>query len=252
MENKIFLGDNLPILESLFTEGISVDLIYTKPPNIGLEVFKDNVYQLASRMELAYDLLSKNGTLYLHSNNEIVHYIKVEILDEIFDSRDCFVNEIIWNYEKTAPVEKKWTPKHDSILMYVKDPSDFTFNTENMDRVDYLAPGLVSKEKEKKGKLPTDTWWYTNIEGNGKESRSSSQLPLQMIKRIILASSDPGDLILDFYAREGKVGEACLGLEKRRNFILIDKSKRALNKMAKKFGDEKSIEWINYDSPLLG
>lgn len=243
MANLIYLDDNLKVLQKLEDE--SVDLIYVKLPKGNIENIEEYLEMLEPRFVQAHRCLTSSGALYFHSDYEIVHYCKVKLLDPIFGSRDCFVNEIIWTFEKSEQSDDKWTPKHDTILVYAKTPANFMINSENIDRIKYLAPSLVGEEKEKRGKLPTDTWWYTNIEENGKESESSSQLPLQIIKRIILASSNPGDKVLDFYARDGKVGEACLELD--REFILVDKSRVALKKMAKKFKDVSSIEWVNFN-----
>jgi len=245
MKNRIYFGDNIKFLQEI--DRNSVNLIYIKPPFGYLDAFEEYRNFLEPRLKEAYLCLTSNGSLYFHINYEVVHYIKTLILDEIFLSRDCFLNEIIWTYDTHEQSESRWAPKHDTILVYAKDPSDYTFNVDDIDRIRYLAPSLVGEEKERLGKLPTDTWWYTNVEGNGKDEASSSTLPLQMIKRIILASSNPGDTVLDFFARDGKVGEACLELDKKRDFILIDKSKRALNMMAKKFKDVDSIEWINFN-----
>lgn len=243
MTNYIYCDDNLSVLQKLEDE--IVDLMYVKPPKGNIDTIETYLEELEPRFFEAHRCLKNSGALYFHSNYEIVHYCKVELLDRIFESRDCFVNEIIWTFEKSEQSNDKWTPKHDTILVYAKTPDKFELNSEDIDRIKYLAPRLVGEEKEQRGKLPTDTWWYTNIEENGKESESSSQLPLQIIKRIILASSKPGDTVMDFYARDGKVGMACLELD--RNFIMVDKSSVALKEMAKKFRDIPSIEWINFN-----
>lgn len=245
MPNSIFLGDNLPILSDLEDE--SVNLIYIKPPPATLDTFNQSLEFLLPRLKEAERCLTPDGSLYFHSNYEVIHYYKVKLLDEVFQSRDQFLNEIIWVFESKEKTEKRWAPKHDTILVYAKDPAQCIFNNEAIDRITYMAPGLVGKEKAKRGKLPTDTWWYTNIENKGKEETSSSTLPLKILQRIITAASNPGDVVLDLFARDGKVGEACLVLEFKRDFILIDKSRVALKKMAKRFKDIKSIEWINFD-----
>lgn len=244
MGNQIYLGDNLDILAKLEPE--SVNLIYTRPPSLKHERIEDYLAFLEPRLSIAFDVLANNGTLYFHGKFDVIHYCKVELLDKIFDVPNCFINEIIWTYETNEEIADHWVAKHDTILLYVKNPKDFVFNEGDIDRISYLAPGLVGEEKESRGKLPTDVWWHTNLEGNGhEETGAKGQLPLEIIKRIINASSNKGDTILDFFARDGKVGMACLELN--RNFILIDNSRMAVKAMARRFSEEKSIEWVNFD-----
>jgi site-specific DNA-methyltransferase (adenine-specific) len=84
------------------------------------------------------------------------------LLDGIF-GRPSFLNEIIWAYDYGARSKTKWPTKHDNILVYVKDPKNYTFNSDAIERIPYMAPGLVGKEKAERGKLPTDTWWHTIV-----------------------------------------------------------------------------------------
>ena len=114
-------------------------------------------------------MLTKSGSLYLHLDYREVHYAKV-LLDSIF-GRDCFLNEIIWAYDYGARTKKKWPAKHDNILVYVRDPERYFFNVEEVERIPYMAPGLVGPEKAARGKLPTDTWWHTIVPTNGKNAR---------------------------------------------------------------------------------
>lgn len=242
MTNTVYHDDNLNVLQGLDDQ--TVDLIYVKPPKGKLENIEVYLAVLEPRMAQAYRCLKPSGALYYHGSSETIHYCKAKLLDPIFGSRDCFVNEIIWAHEPPDP-ENRWTPAHDTILVYAKTPDEFVFNLDAIDRIRYLAPGLVGKEKEKRGKLPTDTWWYTNLENFSGEETGGGSLPIQIIKRIVTASSNPGDLVLDFYARDGKVGQACLELG--RDFILVDKSRAALEAMAKRFDGLSSIEWISAD-----
>ena len=279
MTNRIYFGDNLPILESL--DGGSVDLIYIDPPfntgkrqkrtqiktnrsNAGdrtgfsgqryetiklgtrayVDIFDDYLEFLAPRLEQAYRVLSRNGSLYFHIDYREVHYCKV-LLDEIF-GRDCFLNEIIWAYDYGGRTKKRWPPKHDNILVYVKDPQDYTFNVDDIERIPYMAPGLVGPEKAARGKLPTDTWWHTIVATNSKEKTGyPTQKPLGVLNRIVRASSNPGDLVLDFFAGSGTTGASCLELGRR--FILIDNNSQAMEVMARRFHGEPSIEWVGYD-----
>jgi site-specific DNA-methyltransferase (adenine-specific) len=277
--NRIYYGDNLPLLQSL--ESQSIDLIYIDPPfNTGksqrrtaiktesartgdrtgfggkryrtvklgtreyIDVFDDYLAFLEPRLVEAYRLLSQQGSLYFHIDYREVHYCKL-LLDQIF-GRQCFLNEIIWAYDFGGRTKKKWPPKHDNILVYVKDPKSYTFNVENIDRIPYMAPGLVGPEKAARGKLPTDTWWHTIVGTNSREKTGyPTQKPLGIINRIIQASTNPGDLVLDFFAGSGTTGASCVALGRR--FILIDNNESALQVMAKRFAGIDDIEWIGFD-----
>ena len=280
MPNCIYFGDNLPVLKSLPSE--SIDLIYIDPPfNTGkvqartqiktersdgggdrtgfggrryetikigskayTDIFDDFLAFLEPRLLEAYRLLKPHGSLYFHIDYREVHYCKV-LLDQIF-GRASFLNEIIWAYDYGARSKKKWPTKHDNILWYAKDPDCYTFNAEDVDREPYMAPGLVGPEKAARGKLPTDTWWHTIVPTNGKEKTGyPTQKPLGVINRIVKASSNPGDLLLDFFAGSGTLGESCLN--SGRNFILVDDNPAALEVMARRFARSQSIEWVNFN-----
>ena len=195
-----------------------------------------------------YRVLSSAGSLYFHIDYREAHYCKI-LLDGIF-GRDCFLNEIIWAYDYGGRSRKKWPAKHDNILVYVKDAKNYTFNAEAVGRIPYMAPGLVGKEKAAHGKLPTDTWWHSIVPTNGKEKTGyPTQKPLGVIRRIVQASSNVGDLVLDFFAGSGTIGQVCLELDRR--FILIDNNRQALQVMADRFEDVPSIEWIGFDPQNL-
>ena len=176
-----------------------------------------------------------------------MHYCKI-ILDEIF-GRENFLNEIIWAYDYGGRSKKRWPAKHDNILYYAKDSNNYIFNYEDVDRIPYMAPGLVSKEKRERGKFPTDVWWttiwwQTIVPTNGSERTGyPTQKPLQIINRIITASSNPGDTVLDFFAGSGTTGASCLELG--RKFILVDNNPESLVVMRKRFFDEDNIEWFS-------
>lgn len=279
MPNQIYFSDNLTVLQSLPDE--SVNLIYIDPPfNTGktqartqiktvhsagegdrtgfggrryrtikigsrayADLFDDYLAFLEPRLVEAYRVLKPDGSLYFHIDYREVHYCKI-LLDCIF-GRESFLNEIIWAYDYGGRTKKKWPPKHDNILWYAKDPEHYTFNLDEIDRIPYMAPGLVGPEKAARGKLPTDTWWQTIVPTNGKEKTGyPTQKPLAVINRIIRASSNPGDLVMDFFAGSGTVGESCLRLGRR--FILVDNNLEAMEVMAKRFAGVSDIEWINY------
>ncbi len=280
MPNRIYFADNLPVLKSLSAE--SIDLIYIDPPfNTGrvqartqIQTVRDeengdrvgfqgHSYRTVSLGERAYRdqfddylgfleprllearrLLKANGSLYFHIDYREVHYCKV-LLDGIF-GRDSFLNEIIWAYDYGGRTKKKWPPKHDNILWYAKDPRNYVYNVDDLDRIPYMAPGLVGPEKAARGKLPTDTWWHTIVPTNSHEKTGyPTQKPLGILRRIVRASSPPDGVVLDFFAGSGTTGAACLELG--RSFILIDGNPQALQVMARRFAGCQEIEWIGYD-----
>jgi site-specific DNA-methyltransferase (adenine-specific) len=277
--NQIIFGENLPILKEMTTE--SVDLIYIDPPfNTGkqqkrtqiktthaadgdrvgftgkryrtvklgsreyADIFDDYLAFLEPRLEEAHRILAPHGSLYFHIDYREVHYCKV-LLDQIF-GRDGFLNEIIWAYDFGGRSKKRWPAKHDNILVYVKDPDKYHFNSEAVDRIPYMAPGLVGPEKAKRGKLPTDTWWHTIVATNSKEKTGyPTQKPIGILNRIIQASTKVDDLVLDFFAGSGTTGASCFELGRR--FILIDNNESALQVMAKRFKGQPGIHWQGFD-----
>ena len=195
---------------------------------------------LEPRLEEAWRLLSEDGTLYLHLDFREVHYAKV-LLDALF-GRECFLNEIVWAYDYGARSKKKWPAKHDTILVYVKDPSSYYFNSEDVDREPYMAPGLVTPEKAARGKLPTDVWWHTIVSPTGKEKTGyATQKPLGILRRIIQASSRPGDTVLDFFAGSGTTGVAASQLG--RSFVLVDQNPQAIEVMRSRLPEAEFINW---------
>jgi site-specific DNA-methyltransferase (adenine-specific) len=279
MTNKIYFGDNLHILGDVPNE--SVDLIYIDPPfntgrvqgrtqiktvrsengdRVGFQgeryetikigtksysdLFDDFLGFLEPRLKEAYRILAPNGSMYFHIDYREVHYCKI-LLDTIF-GRECFLNEIIWAYDYGARSKSKWPAKHDNILWYVKNPDDYIFNYDEIERIPYMAPGLVGPEKAERGKTPTDTWWHTIVPTNGKEKTGyPTQKPLGILKRIVQASSPQNGLVLDFFAGSGTSGAA--SLELGRKFILVDNNQEAMEVMARRFDGVANIEWINFD-----
>jgi site-specific DNA-methyltransferase (adenine-specific) len=140
---------------------------------------------------------------------------------------ECFLNEIIWAYDYGGKSKSRWPAKHDTILVYVKDPKNYYFNSEEVDREPYMAPGLVTPEKIERGKLPTDVWWHTIVSPTGKEKTGyPTQKPIGILRRIIQASSKPGDVVLDFFAGSGTTGFVAHELGRR--FILVDQNPESI------------------------
>lgn len=276
---RVIFGDNLAVLAD-FPDS-SVDLVYIDPPfNTGrtqartqlrtvrsdngdrvgfkgaryetvkiarrsfADSFDDFLAFIEPRLTEAYRVLSPTGSMYFHIDYREVHYCKI-LLDQIF-GRDCFLNEIIWAYDYGARTNKRWPAKHDNILVYVKNPADYVFNSDDVDREPYMAPGLVGPEKAARGKLPTDVWWHTIVSPTGHEKTGyPTQKPLGVLRRILTASSNPGDVVLDFFAGSGTTGAAAAELG--RGFILIDNNEEALVAMAKRFSNLPNVEFENFD-----
>ncbi len=273
--NQIHRADNLEILRQLPDD--SIPLIYIDPPfntgrnqsrtrirttrsqegdRIGFlgqsyqttkvgtsqfaDAFDDYLAFLEPRLTEAHRVLAPNGTMYLHLDYREVHYVKI-MMDGIF-GRESFLNEIIWAYDYGARAKRKWPAKHDNILVYVKNPKDYIFNVDDIDREPYMAPGLVGPEKAARGKLPTDTWWHTIVPTSGPERTGyPTQKPLGILRRIIRASSNPDDLVLDFFAGSGTTGIAAHELSRR--FLLVDSHDEAIEVMRERFRDVEGVEF---------
>jgi len=190
--------------------------------------FADYWEFLEPRLAEAWRLLDDRGTLYLHLDYREAHYAKVA-LDALF-GRDSFLNELIWAYDYGARATKKWPSKHDTILVYVKNPKTYYFDNTAVDREPYMAPGLVTPEKVARGKLPTDVWWHTIVSPTGREKTGyATQKPEGVLRRIVQASSAEGDWVLDFFAGSGTTGAVAHSLGRR--FVLADENPAAIEVM---------------------
>jgi site-specific DNA-methyltransferase (adenine-specific) len=206
------------------------------------DVFDDYLAFLEPRLVEAHRVLGRAGTLYLHLDPREVHYAKV-LCDTIF-GRECFLNEVIWAYDYGARTRRRWPAKHDDILVYVKDPEAYLFDSDAVDRIPYMAPGLVGPEKAARGKLPTDTWWHTIVSPTGKEKLGyPTQKPLGILRRIVAASSPAGGLVLDFFAGSGTTGAAARELGRR--FVLVDSSDEAFGVMRRRFAQAPEIAFLD-------
>ncbi len=270
---RIVLADNLVVLVE--TPADSVDLIYVDPPfNTGrrqtlsrmrtvrdaagdrigfqgqryrsiplgstsfVDVHDDYLSFLEPRLREFHRVLQRSGSLYLHVDPREVHYCKV-LLDSIF-GRSCFLNEVIWAYDYGGRPKRRWPPKHDNILVYVKDPRCYYFDPEAAERVPYLAPALVGAEKALRGKRLNDVWWHTIVPTAGKERTGyPTQKPLGILRRIVRTSSPPGGLVADYFAGSGTTGVAAH--EAGRRFLLVDESAAALQVMRRRFGGVEGV-----------
>jgi site-specific DNA-methyltransferase (adenine-specific) len=259
-EDLVLLGDNLELMRG-FADG-SFRLAYLDPPfntgrvqtrktlatvgapdgeRIGFggrryrsallnesryrDSFDDYLGFLDPRLREVRRLLDERGTLYLHIDYREAHYVKL-LLDDVF-GRECFLNEIVWAYDYGARAKRRWPAKHDTILVYVKDSERYVFDAEAVDREPYMAPGLVTADKAARGKLPTDVWWHTIVSPTGREKTGyPTQKPEGVLRRMVQASTRPGDWCLDPFAGSGTLGAVCLQLG--RHFVLIDTNPEAV------------------------
>jgi site-specific DNA-methyltransferase (adenine-specific) len=276
LRGRVVLSDNLSVLASLLDA--SVDLIYVDPPfNTGreqrlerlktirddvggdrtgfqgrryrtvrlgvsryLDVFDDYLAFLEPRLNEFRRVLKDTGSLYVHLDYREVHYVKV-LLDGIF-GRDCFLNEVIWAYDYGGRPRRRWPPKHDSILVYVRHPRDYFFDADAAERIPYMAPGLVGPDKAARGKRLTDTWFQTIVPTNGRERTGyPTQKPLAILRRIVRTSSPPDGLVADFFAGSGTTGVAAY--EAGRRFLLVDSSPAAIAVMSRRFAAYEGVEF---------
>ncbi len=269
MSGRILLGENLELLAGFADE--SFQLIYIDPPfntgrvqrRVTLETtadgggdrdgfggrryrsvatgtaaypdrYDDYPAFLEPRLREARRLLHPTGTLYVHLDYREAHYIKI-LLDEIF-GRDSFLNELIWAYDYGGKPRTRWPAKHDTILVYVRDPANYLFDADAVDREPYMAPGLVTPEKAARGKRGTDVIWHTIVSPTGREKTGyPTQKPEGLVRRFVQASSAAGDTVLDFFAGSGTLGAVAEKLG--RNYVLIDSNPEAVAVMRARLPD---------------
>jgi site-specific DNA-methyltransferase (adenine-specific) len=266
LADTIYLADNMAVLPQLPAE--TFQLVYIDPPfNTGAtqsrqtlamepdadgdrtgfkgqryrtrllaesryrDTFEDYLAFLEPRLRVAHRLLHASGTLYFHIDYREAHYCKL-LLDELF-GREQFLNELIWAYDYGARTRRRWPAKHDTILVYVKDAGAYFFDSAEVDREPYMAPGLVTPEKVAKGKLPTDVWWHTIVPTNGREKTGyPTQKPEGIVRRMVQASTREGDWCLDFFAGSGTLGAVAAQLGRR--YVLIDENPDAVAVMRRR------------------
>jgi site-specific DNA-methyltransferase (adenine-specific) len=269
-DDYVVCGDNLDVLRTLPDE--SFQLVYIDPPfNTGerqerhimrtvrdddgdrigfggrryasersrslgyLDVHDDYLAFIAPRLEEARRVLTPSGTLYFHIDWREAHYCKV-LLDQVF-GRNCFLNEVIWAYDYGGRAKDRWPAKHDTILVYVKDPGRHLFDQNAISRIPYMAPGLVTPEKAARGKLPTDVWWHTIVPTTGREKTGyPNQKPEGVLRRVMEPSSRPGDWVLDFFAGSGTTGAVAAQLGRR--FVMVDSNPQACAVMRERLGGD--------------
>ena len=180
---------------------------------------------LVDRIAASLRCLTPDGSIFVHLDPRESHYVKVA-LDGLIGRRS-FVNEIVWAYDYGARSKTRWPAKHDVILWYALDPDRYVFDHAAIDRIPYMAPRLVGADKAARGKTPTDVWWNTIVPTNGREKTGyPTQKPLAILERLVRVHSEPGDLILDFFAGSGLPGRAAAKHD--RGFVMIDRSAAAV------------------------
>jgi site-specific DNA-methyltransferase (adenine-specific) len=279
---RIVLGDNLDVLRALPPE--TARLIYIDPPfntgrrrervtlrtvrdpdgdrsgfqgkryrsiRTGSFSFADDELDylafLEPRLREARRILTADGSLFFHIDCREAHYCKL-LLDEIF-GRSSFINEIVWAYDYGGRAKDRWPAKHDTIFWYAVDPQDYVFDYAAIDRIPYMAPGLVGPEKAARGKTPTDVWWNTIVSPTGKEKTGyPTQKPLKILERIVKVHSRPGDLVVDFFAGSGTTGEAAA--RNGRRYLLVDSNPDAVRVMARRLAfDSPEVVGLDDDPP---
>ncbi|MGH9156813.1 MAG: DNA-methyltransferase [Acidimicrobiales bacterium] len=213
-----------------------------------LDAFEDYLEFIGPKLEEARRLLRAGGTLYFHIDAHEAHYCKIA-LDAIF-GRECFLNEVIWAYDYGGRGKDRWPQKHDTILVYVKNKGGHFFDQDQIERIPYMAPGLVTAEKRERGKLPTDVWWHTIVPTNSREKTGyPNQKPEGVLRRVIQASSAPGELVLDFFAGSGTTGAVAKKLGRR--FVLVDQNREAIEVMRRRLG-ANGIQYLDGHGGELG
>jgi len=265
---EILLGDNLPLMRAL--PGEIAQLAYLDPPfNTGRrqtrrtlavtpdpagdrtgfggrryasrllaessyrDAFADYLAFLEPRLAEVRRLLHPTGTLYFHIDYREAHYCKL-LLDELF-GREAFLNELVWAYDYGAKPRRRWPAKHDTILVYVRDPAAYHFDLEAVEREPYMAPGLAGAAKAARGKAPTDVWWHTIVSPTGREKTGyPTQKPEGLLRRMVQASTRPGALCLDPFAGSGTLGAVAAALGRR--YLLMDDNPEAVRVMRARLG----------------
>ncbi|MBC7877703.1 MAG: site-specific DNA-methyltransferase [Anaerolineales bacterium] len=286
-DGRVILGENLSVMAALLPEYEGrIDLIYADPPFFtnrkfsarvgrGEDSRKPEKWKLAEgyhdawpdldsylqflyeRLALMYRLLSPNGTIYLHLDWHADAYARL-LLDEIFGTEGVFINEIIWTYHGPSPIKTAFNRKHDTILSYAKS-RDYTFNVDDV-REPY-HPNTVATFKSsskagfgkvpnlERGKVPED-WWYFPVVARLHSERTGypTQKPEALLERIILASSNKGDLVADFFCGSGTT--SLVAARNGRKFITTDETIRAIHTARSRLAETNAVFSLERDSAI--
>jgi len=272
-KNLLIWGDNKLVMSSLLKQGWAgkINLIYIDPPfftgadftvrtKVGEEqiekepsIIEERAYKdtwsggiasylkyMYERLVLMRDLLAENGSIYVHLDWHVGHYVKV-LMDEIFGYEN-FRNEIVWNYATGGAGKREYAKKHDILLFYTKAES-YNFYPERIKEP--RTEKALKRAQIPKGarisadniyKLPTDVWNIPALNPMEIERLDFfTQKPEALLKRIILASSNPGDIIADFFCGSGTTLAVAEKLGRR--WIGSDLSKFAIQVTRKRLLD---------------
>jgi len=286
-DGRVILGENLSVMAALLPEYEGrINLIYADPPfftnrkfsaRVGrgedsrkpskwklVEGYHDAWLDLDSYLQFLYErlalmvrLLAPNGTLYLHLDWHADAYARL-ILDEVFGADGVFINEIIWTYHGPSPIKTAFNRKHDTILVYAKG-KDYTFNADAV-REPYNPNTIATFKSSRKagfgkipdlerGKVPED-WWYFPVVARLHNERTGypTQKPEVLLERIVLASSNKGDLIADFFCGSGTT--ALVAAKNDRKFISTDETVRAIFTARSRLAETKSVFSLERDARI--
>jgi DNA modification methylase len=286
-DGRLILGDNLTVMAALLPEYEGrINLIYADPPFFTNRKFSarigrgedsrkpekwklvagyhdawldfDSYLQfLYERLSLMVRLLAPNGTLYLHLDWHADAYARL-ILDELFGSDGVFINEIIWTYHGPSPIKTAFNRKHDTILAYANG-KDYTFNADAV-REPYNPNTIATFKSSRKagfgkvpnlerGKVPED-WWYFPVVARLHSERTGypTQKPEALLQRIILASSNKGDTVADFFCGSGTT--SLVAAKNGRKFITSDIAIRAVHTARSRLAETDSIFSLEHDSAV--
>ena len=317
-QNLLFHGDNRDMLATLLELGFrgKIDLIYIDPPfksgadyvrkvelrglkklgqieedeasflqqTMYFDIWNNDTYLqfMYERLLLMKELLSNTGSIYVHLDWHVGHYIKL-LMDEIF-GQDNFVNEIIWTYTGGTDRAKGFQRKHETILLYVKSPN-YVFNPiyekfsestiKRFNKIDEfgkrykenkLADGRITRTYMKEeGKIAPDYWHFNILVSSHSEALNfATQKPKALVERVIKASSNVDDLVLDCFIGSGttakvaqKLGRRWIGCDINKGCIHL--TSRELQKIISGQAKKKEIKHPtfaiynvnNYDLKLL-
>jgi site-specific DNA-methyltransferase (adenine-specific) len=283
-ENRLFLGDNLRVMAALLPEFEGrLDLIYADPPFFTNKHYTARIgrdedsrhpleWQLAEgygddwkdmddyldflypRLALMYRLLAPHGSLYLHLDWHADACARL-LLDELF-GREHLLNEVIWTYHGPSPIRRAFNRKHDTILVYAKG-EHYTFNVDAV-REPY-HPNTVKTFKSStkagfgkipdlaRGKVPED-WWYFPVVARLHNERSGypTQKPEALLERIVLASSNPHDLVADFFCGSGTA--PLVASRNGRRFLACDSTWRAVHTARSRLSEQNAPFMLQRDT----
>jgi adenine specific DNA methylase Mod len=266
----IYKGDNLEVMKHLISIGTKADLIYADPPfgiptdkKFGLPAWKKTDYYdefvfkkfewldendkkflsfLRPRLILMRELLSETGSIYVHLDWHVGHYVKI-LLDEILGKHN-FINEIIWCYSGPTPVKTAFARKHDAIYFFSKsekyyfvgDYIEHKSGVHNTGQVFGSTNNDIEKIQaiEERGKLVED-WWvdiFTSDRIRSEQVGYSTQKPSKLLTRIIKSSCPENGLVLDFFGGSGTAAAVAEKLNRR--WITCDQNEVSLETMCKR------------------